>query len=171
MKEVFTYNPESDQIELESTGQVVAKRDPNLSNMFNPYVDSQVDPETALHVLKGLTREHDIRFGPGDEAAELLSTMDFSKPLVQEFFHDAHSLVFSEYTNTIRVKETNVMMMRKLTDTSEWVFDIGGEIPEPLLNEAFLRFYANPANKIASGEYLLAQIKDSHEEDYAPMSP
>jgi hypothetical protein len=154
----FKYNKEKDQIELGDTGKVVASKDPNTLRMFNPNVDPSIGAKVALHVLDGLNRIHDIRFSSGEGAAKLLTESDFSEPLKQDFFHDTHTIEFSAYTETMRIKETNVMMMKRDSKTGEWVFDMGGQIPEPMLHKAFLTMHANPELKRASGEELLTAL-------------
>jgi hypothetical protein len=154
----FKYNKEKEQIELGDTGKVVAKKDPNIPNMFNPDVDPSIGAKVVLHVLKGLSRVHDIRFSSGSRSAELLTSSDFSEPVNEKFFHDSHSFEFSSYTDTIRLKETNVMVMKKSHGEGDWVFDMGGQIPEKMLHKAFLTVHANPELKKASGGDLLAAI-------------
>jgi hypothetical protein len=177
-KPTFTYNPSLKQIELGNTGKVVAKKDVSIVNMFNPHVDSTLSPDIALHVLKGLDRVHEIRFSPGEGAAKLLTDMDFSEPLKQEFKHDTHTLEFSEYSETIRIAETNVMMMKRqtLTQANEWVFDVGGNIPEEILQEAYLKFYANPELENLPGDELLRELTGNEsaeldDDSYEPMTP
>ncbi|MFQ3214966.1 MAG: hypothetical protein ACI9C9_002512 [Marivirga sp.] len=176
-KQTFKYNADLEQIELGNTGKVVAKKDVSIVNMFNPHVDSTLSPDIALHVLKGLDRVHEIRFSPGEGAAKLLTDMDFSEPLKQEFNHDTHTLEFSEYSETIRIAETNTMMMKRqtLTAENEWVFDVGGQIPEAMLEDAYLKFYANPELKDLPGEELLKVLTESEaavlDDNYEPMTP
>jgi hypothetical protein len=176
-KPTFKYNADLEQIELGNTGKVVAKKDVSIVNMFNPHVDSTLSPDIALHVLKGLDRVHEIRFSPGEGAAKLLTDMDFSEPLKQEFNHDTHTLEFSEYSETIRIAETNTMMMKRqtLTAENEWVFDVGGQIPEAMLEDAYLKFYANPELKDLPGEELLKVLTESEaavlDDNYEPMTP
>jgi hypothetical protein len=159
---VFKYNKEKDQIELGDTGKAVAKKDPNILRMFNPDVDPSIGAKLALHVLNGLNRVHDIRFSSGEGAAKLLTESDFSEPLKQDFFHDSHTIEFSEYSATMRIKETNTMMM-KSGDNGDWVFDMGGQIPEPILHKSFLIMHANPELKRASGEDLLVALTSKPE--------
>ncbi len=149
----FKYNPSERQIELGDTGKRVARYDGIDSNMLVPDVDPSIGAKVALHVLNGLNRVHDIRFGTGNVAADLLQNADFSEPKKQNLVHDSHSIEYNEYSDTIRVKETNHMLMKR--NGIEWVFDFDNGAPEALVQQAFLRFYKEPELRYASPEVLV----------------
>ncbi|MBR37169.1 MAG: hypothetical protein CMF13_02235 [Idiomarina sp.] len=149
----FKYNEQEKQIELGDTGKVVARYDARVSNMLVPDVDPSIGAKVALHVLNGLNRVHDIRFGTGEKAAKLLQEADFSEPKSQRLVHDKHTLSYNEYSDTVRVKETNQLLLKK--EGESWVFDFDGGAPEQLVQKTYLKFYENPELKTASPEVLV----------------
>jgi len=157
----FKYNKETSSIELGDTGKVVAKRDPRISNMFIPDVDPSIGAKLALHVLNGINRVHDIQFGSGETAAKLLMEADFSEPKKQNLVHDTHNIEYNEYTDTLRVKETNHLLMKRVG--SDWEFDFDGGAPEALVQRAYLRFYQDPALKQAEPEALVKVLSVGQE--------
>lgn len=155
---IFKYNEETENIELGDTGKVVAKPHSNISNMLIPDVDPSIGAKVALHVFNGINRVHDIKFGAHTRAAELLTAGGFDEPKKQDLFHDSHSLTYNEYSDTIRVKETNHLLMAKNPNTDQWEFNFDSGAPEQLAQQSFLRFHANPSLRNASPDELLAGL-------------
>lgn len=159
----FKYNKDKQQIELGDTGKVVARRDSSNSRMFVPDVDPSIGSKVAVHVLSGLYRRHSIRFGEGEMAAESLSKGEFplSETLNPESLKE-NSLEYNEYTDTVRVKETNQMVMKRKGD--DWVFDFDSGAPEALVQQAFLRFHQNPELRRADSRQLMDALNGRPEQ-------
>lgn len=153
---LFKFNKEKGQIELGDTGKVVARKDSPDSRMFNPDVDPSIGAKLALHVISGLYRRHSIRFGEGDMVAHQLTQDEFPLSETLNKGSEKQTIAYSEYSNTIRVEETNHLLMKRRGD--EWIFDFDSGAPEQLVQQAYLRFYQNPELKHAEPAQLVEAL-------------
>lgn len=170
----FTYNPELDRIELDNTGLQVAIRD--SADQFTPDLDPKIGKSIALHLINGMSRIHECRWGTGEAVAARLTEGNFGDTpqwKQERYGNQTFTLGWSEYSDTIRIEETNMMVMKK-NDNGRWQFDFDSACDEPTLQRAFLRFHTNPDARTASGPDMLAILdgkspsQHMDNDDYTP---
>lgn len=169
----FELNEKDKSIVMAENGKMVARlKDSVNSYMYIPDVDPSLGGSVALHVLNGLNRVHDAKFGEGFNVANILSRGDFEDELSQKYKpSDKFNLVFSENTLTIRVAETNHKLMDINIDNGKWQFDFDGGAPEQLVQQTYLRFHAlGEQGKSMSGEQLVQSLGEKKLENKQELS-
>ena len=157
----FTYNQEKDRIELGTTGLQVAVRD--TANQFTPDCDPKIGAPIALHLINGMSRKHECRWGNGSDIAARLTEGNFGD--TPQWKQDRNNgekftLEYSEYSDTIRIAELNTMVMKRDQD-KRWTFDFDSAGDEPLLQKTFLLFHRNQDLRGASGPEMLEALTNS----------
>ncbi len=169
----FEVNSEDKSIVMAENGKMVARlKDSVNPYMYIPDVDPDLGSSVALHVLNGLNRVHDARFGEAVNVANILSRGDFEDEIIQKYSsNDKFSLKFSEKSLTIRVAETNHMLMNLNLDDGQWQFDFDGGAPEQLVQQTYLRFHAlGDAGKSMGGEQLVEALSAKKLENKQDLS-
>lgn len=155
----FTYNSEKDRIELGDTGLQVAVRD--TANQFTPDCDPKIGAPIALHLLNGMIRVHECRWGSGEKVAARLSEGNFGEePTWQQkrYKGEVFSLSYNQYTDTIRIPELNTLVMKRNQSDGQWAFDFDGAGEEELLKKTFLLFHRNQDLRGVSGPEMLEAL-------------